>query len=128
MNGPQFITFIYVKDMDRSIDFYQGNLELQEVLDQGACHIFKINSGAYLGICQDEGPGMEAGKGKIILTLVTEDVDDFYRKLIQAGIDIESEPKINPKFQIYHFFLRDPDGYLIEIQKFLDPRWGESRN
>ena len=24
---------------------------------------------------------------------------------------------------IYHFFLRDPDGYLIEVQRFLDPAW-----
>jgi hypothetical protein len=24
---------------------------------------------------------------------------------------------------IYHCFLRDPNGYLIEIQRFLDPAW-----
>ena len=24
---------------------------------------------------------------------------------------------------IYHCFLRDPNGYLIEIQRFLNPAW-----
>ncbi|MHA2283423.1 MAG: VOC family protein [Promethearchaeota archaeon] len=54
-----------------------------------------------------------------ILTFVTEDVDDFYNKLIRLGIEIRDKPKTNKKFAIYHFFFKDPNGYTIEIQKFL---------
>ena len=33
------------------------------------------------------------------------------------------EPVMNATYNIYHFFMRDPDGYLVEIQRFLDPNW-----
>jgi hypothetical protein len=34
-------------------------------------------------------------------------------------------PTYNERYQIYHLFARDPNGYLIEIQRFEDPRWGK---
>ena len=40
-----------------------------------------------------------------------------------AGADIETRPEHNLEYRIYHFFLRDPNGYLLEIQRFEDPRW-----
>jgi hypothetical protein len=55
-----------------------------------------------------------------IITLVTEEVDDIYKKLIAAGVEVSGPPEYNPKFNIYHFFLKDPNGYSIEIQNFLD--------
>jgi catechol 2,3-dioxygenase-like lactoylglutathione lyase family enzyme len=39
------------------------------------------------------------------------------------GVAIEKPPAANPEFEIYHFFFRDPNGYLLEIQRFDDPRW-----
>jgi catechol 2,3-dioxygenase-like lactoylglutathione lyase family enzyme len=59
----------------------------------------------------------------IILTLVTEDVDGWYEYLSGRGVEIEHEPRHNPTYNIYHFFLRDPNGYRLEIQRFEDPRW-----
>ena len=32
----------------------------------------------------------------------------------------EAEPQVNEKYNIYHFFLRDPEGRKLEIQRFLD--------
>ncbi|OQY24133.1 MAG: hypothetical protein DRJ03_06405 [Chloroflexi bacterium] len=34
---------------------------------------------------------------------------------------------LNPRYNIYHCFLRDPNGYLIEIQRFLDSAWKGTR-
>jgi len=31
-----------------------------------------------------------------------------------------NKPSVNERFGIYHFFLKDPDGHRVEIQKFLD--------
>ena len=59
----------------------------------------------------------------IILTLVSQEVDAWYDYLSQKGIAFETPPQFNPKFNIYHCFLRDPNGYLIEIQRFEDPAW-----
>ena len=32
----------------------------------------------------------------------------------------EGEPQVNEKYNIYHFFLRDPEGRKLEVQRFLD--------
>jgi hypothetical protein len=60
------------------------------------------------------------GEKTPILTLVTENVDEMYKKITELGVDVPEKPKINQKFNIYHFFLKDPNGYTIEIQKFLN--------
>ena len=58
----------------------------------------------------------------VILTLVTVDVDIWHGYLACQGVALEP-PTHNPTYGIYHFFLQDPNGYLIEIQRFDDPEW-----
>lgn len=127
METPEFITFIYVRDLKASLEFYSSVLGFQEVLDQqGACKILRVNQGAYIGICRSQDlAALKLDEQKnIILTLVTDDVDKIFQQLRDSDVSLKTEPRLNEKFQIYHFFVRDPDGYLVEIQKFIDPRWG----
>ena len=56
----------------------------------------------------------------LIFTIVTPEVDAWYEYLRERGVSFEKPPEINPRYNIYHCFLRDPNGYLIEIQRFLD--------
>ncbi|CAK0856243.1 unnamed protein product [Prorocentrum cordatum] len=42
---------------------------------------------------------------------------------MEAGVPLEKEPTLNPRYNIYHLFIRDPDGHLVEIQQFRDPMW-----
>jgi catechol 2,3-dioxygenase-like lactoylglutathione lyase family enzyme len=123
MNLPitEQITFIYVKDLNRSKDFYEGLLGFKLVLDQGSCRIVQSVGNSYLGYCE-KGGGV-SGPSDIILTFVTPDVDGWYGKLKEAGAKLESPPLLNEKFNIYHFFLIDPDGYKLEFQRFEDPNW-----
>ena len=102
--------------------FYETILELPLILDQGACRIYGTGLGAFLGFCQHLTGGGQDGAG-VILTLVSQDVDGWYDYLQQKGVEFEKPPQFNPKFNIYHCFLRDPNGYLIEIQRFEDPTW-----
>ena len=114
------VTFCYVADLDRTAAFYEGSLGLELVLDQGTCRIYWAASAAYIGFCRRvEAPRPEG----IILTLVTRDVDGWHARLVGRGVVFEQPPRQNPKFNIYHCFLRDPDGYLLEIQRFQDPAW-----
>ncbi|MDA0653066.1 MAG: VOC family protein, partial [Proteobacteria bacterium] len=53
----------------------------------------------------------------------SDDVDNWYERLKAKGVAIEAPPSENARFNIYHFFLRDPDGYKLEIQTFRDPAW-----
>ncbi|HSH04488.1 MAG TPA: VOC family protein, partial [Anaerolineae bacterium] len=59
----------------------------------------------------------------IIITLVSPHVDDWYQYLLAKNVSFDKPPQHNPKYNIYHCFLRDPNGYLLEIQRFEDPNW-----
>jgi catechol 2,3-dioxygenase-like lactoylglutathione lyase family enzyme len=59
----------------------------------------------------------------VIVTFVTDDVDGIYDELRAKGVAFETVPTVNATYKIYNCFFRDPDGYLLEIQKFLAPDW-----
>jgi catechol 2,3-dioxygenase-like lactoylglutathione lyase family enzyme len=95
------------------------------VLDQGSCRIYRVGADSYLGFCHREK--IPAQPDGIILTIVTREVDQWRQYLQAQGIEFEKPPTYNPNYNIYHCFLRDPNGYLIEIQQFLDPAWPSPR-
>jgi catechol 2,3-dioxygenase-like lactoylglutathione lyase family enzyme len=119
----QFVTFIYVRDLHVSSAFYGDLLGLALALDQGTCRIYRVAGDAYLGICLRNDTAASPMLGSLILTLVVQDVDGWHHYLANRGVTVEQPPQYNPRFNIYHCFLRDPDGYLVEIQRFLDPTW-----
>jgi catechol 2,3-dioxygenase-like lactoylglutathione lyase family enzyme len=119
----QQITFLYTRDLAATAHFYEQVLGLPLWLDQGTCRIYHVAGSALLGFCQrDALPASLAGPGedRLILTLVTPAVDAWYASLSEQGVVFEKPPAVNPRYHIYHCFLRDPNGYLIEIQRFLD--------
>ena len=117
----QQVTFLYTRDLTLTAKFYEQTMGLPLVLDQGNCRIYRVGAGGYLGFCQREEAQIQP-KG-IILTIVTQEVDRWRQYLQLQGIVFEKPPAFNPDYNIYHCFLRDPNGYLIEIQQFLDPAW-----
>ncbi len=116
------VTFIYATRLDESSRFYRELLGLELVLDQGPCQIFRVAGSAFLGVCKcsDERPVSPEG---VIVTLVSNDVDGWHTKLAAAGVQFQAPPAFNERFNIYHVFLHDPDGYKLEIQQFRDPGW-----
>lgn len=118
----QQVTFLYTRDLAGTAEFYEQILGLPLALDQGSCRIYQVTKTAFIGFCQREtAPTQPQG---IILTLVTDVVDRWYDRLCERGVRFEQPPTLNRQYNIYHCFLRDPNGYLIEIQTFLDPAWG----
>ncbi len=114
-----FISFLPTVNPVDSADFYGRVLGLSLVLDQSACRIYRINDGAYLGVCEREA----AGPTGVVTTLVTDDVDGWCRRILSEGWELASGPEHNERFRIYHAYLEDPDGNVLEIQRFDDPHW-----
>lgn len=117
----QQVTFIYTPDLARSARFYAEVLGLEEVLDQGACRIFRVAAEGFLGVCTN--PARAVVPEGFTLTFVTPEVDAWHDHLAAQGATIEAPPAENPRFRIYNFFARDLDGYRLEFQRFLDPAW-----
>lgn len=121
----QQVTFLYTRDLEKTAAFYEDTLGLPLVLDQGICRIYRASGDAFLGFCQHmDAPERPYG---VILTLVSQEVDAWHDFLRQRGVTIEKPPTHNPQHNIYHLFLRDPNGYLVEIQRFLDPVWPKEK-
>lgn len=115
----QQITFLYTRDLARTADFYERVLGLRLARDQGTCRIYHVAGAAYLGFCERaEAPEVPTG---VVVTLVTDAVDEWCARLRAEGVPVVKEPADNPPYRIYNAFLRDPNGYLLEIQRFWEP-------
>lgn len=116
----QQVTFLYTADLETTARFYENLLGLELALDQGTCRIYQVCAGAFVGFCsRAEAPSPDG----IIFTLVSDDVEGWHQYLSERGVVYEKAPAYNPTYNITHSFLRDPNGYLIEIQRFHDPAW-----
>ncbi len=111
------ISFFYTLDLEVTAHFYEQVMGLPLYKDQGDCRIYQVSEAAYIGFCQREKTPVKP-QG-IIICLVTPEVDAWYEQLRGQGVPFEKPPTLNRKYNIYHCFLRDPNGYLIEIQRFL---------
>lgn len=109
------LVFFQTRHLARTAQFYEETLGLTLVREQENCRIYRVGTG-YIGFCQrDTAPAEPQG---VILTLVTQNVDGWYERLRGVGVPFDQPPEHNPTYQIYHCFFRDPNGYLLEIQRF----------
>ncbi|MFW5697050.1 MAG: VOC family protein [Fimbriimonadaceae bacterium] len=115
------ITFLPTPDMEATHRFYHDICGFELELDQGVCRIYKTTHRAFVGFCQcDE---MKPEGNRVVLTIVSDEVDRWYELLTSNGVETDGEPRKNDKIKIYHFYAKDPNGYSVEVQSFLDPEW-----
>jgi len=112
------ITWVYTHDLDATSNFYAGRLGFECIRDEGRARLFATAGGAAIGICEAFGERVVEPKGGMI-SLVTDDVEAWYRRLVDRGVAIEKPPHRLEQFGIYTFFVADPNGYVIEFQQFL---------
>ncbi len=111
MSGLVFLSTQRLRDM---VDFYTARLGMGIWLEQEDCTIMRHDN-LMLGFCQRDKADT---CGIITFFLATkEEVDSRYEELKDIA---DGAPKENKKYRIYHFFLRDPEGRHLEIQKFLE--------
>lgn len=123
--SEQQITFFYTRNLPttdalrRASTFYERRLGLRLARDQGHGRIYHVTGNAYLGFCDRlDQPTSPTG---VVFTLVTDQVDEWCAHLRAQGVAFERGPADKTAYRIYNAFVRDPNGYLIEIQRFWDP-------
>lgn len=116
------ITFFYHKDIEPALQFYSEIMGFQLVSDQGWAKIFRIAGNSYMGVVAGrEGFYQPQEKNAVLLTVVVDNVQEWYERLRETEATLLSELQDKPDIQVRCFFLQDPAGYSIEIQQFLDP-------
>lgn len=107
------LIFLKTGDLEAVSDFYIGRVGMKMWLDQGECIILRHDN-FLLGFCKGE---KEAVSPCITFFYRTnEEVDAMYVMMKDAAT---SMPVTNKKFNIYHFWAKDPEGRTIEFQRFL---------
>jgi hypothetical protein len=106
------IVFFNTLQLDDLAEFYTQRVGAELWMDQTDCRIFR--HGQFLfGFCQ-----REESETCGIITFVYPDrdgVDRMYEKFREEALDV---PRENPRYPIYNFFARDPEGRMIEFQMF----------
>lgn len=114
-------TVLYVKDLDRTENFYHQKLELEIISREEDRHIF-FKAGSSILLCfladatkQSETLPPHFGEGKMHIAF--EVPKTSYREtkewIINKGIDIEHEQNWGDEYRSFYF--RDPDGHSLEI-------------
>lgn len=116
------ISFLYYKDLNKAIDFYEKVFGFDLINDQGWAKIYKVTETANIGLVDETKGYFNWEKNKtVMITLVVntaKEVDDFYSKLKSKQIDCLTEPKDIEEINIRAFLFEDPEGYVIEVQYF----------
>ncbi len=85
------ITFLYFKELAEPAHFFEEVLGLPKVDDQGFARIYRISGGAFIGIVDEAQGYCDAPAAKnVLITLVTDDVHQWYARLQAAGVAIDA--------------------------------------
>lgn len=115
------ITLLYFRNIEKAYHFYEEILGLKLKIDQGYGRIYEVSGNALLGVMDEKRGFLQSGSGKsVMISLITDEVDEWYEKLQKSGVKLLSKPLMKEEIGIRSFLFEDPEGYILEIQKFLD--------
>jgi len=116
------ITFLYYDDIAPADTFYREIMGFETVVDQGWAKIYGVSETSFVGIVDGtKGFHKPQGKNAVLVTLVVDDVHQWYDYLKGKGVKMLTELKEHEAIQVRGFFCEDPGGYTVEVQQFLDP-------
>ncbi len=113
------IHFYKTQDLTKVKAFYESILGLSLYLDQGSCLIYHLNGYGKIGFCLHHPKEMNDSTCITFVYSSKEEVDDMAVSFTSKGL-VCTDCKVNPTYHIYHFFLRDNEGRLLEFQTFLE--------
>jgi len=116
------ITFLYYRELEPVDAFYREVMGLELVQDQQWAKIYRVSEKAFIGIVAGErGFHRVREENAVVLTFVVDDVRAWYAHLERSGATLLTEIKEVEDIDVRGFFLKDPGGYVLEVQRFLAP-------
>lgn len=111
--------FLYYKDLEKAAAFYSKTLGLEQVADHTMAKIFRITSDSYL-ILVDAKEGMHTAEEPktVALALITDQLDEWYAYLKTTDVKIKYDYNLKPNRAHDGFVIYDPEGYLLEFERF----------
>ena len=113
---------LYYENLDGPRKFYRDLLGLKATYDDVWVSIYSLTPSSAVGLVQEGGTAYHKAKkdNAVMLSITTEDVDEWYEKVRSAGdIKILKEIYNHEKAPIRAFLVEDPGGYTVEFFQWL---------
>jgi len=119
------ITFFYYDDIDEASRFYGETMGFEKVLDVGFAQLYKVYDGVHVGLVDGSRGSMKPAEHKsVMLSLFVGDVEDWYRRLKDRGLELS--PPIEPDYlEMKVLIFKDPEGYTLELLQWLKKPYGQ---
>ena len=113
----QLVIEVYVRDLDRSISFYEGfgfKVERREE------HFAQLSwEGHHFFLDEQSGLPQTTGFLQVNVRVLVPDVDFYWRRAIELGVKIIS-PVGDRTYGLRDFIISDPDGFGVRFATPLD--------
>jgi len=105
-------------DLAATRDFYAGFLGFDVAMDEEGFTMFASpsNRTAQITVADKDNPGQDRGISVAKVSVEVEDVDALYGEAVRRGLEIVY-PLTDEPWGIRRFFVRDPDGTVINVAK-----------
>ena len=114
------ILFLYYKDIPEAQKFYEENLGLKLMVDQGYAKIYGSSATGFIGLVdQAEGLHRFTREKAVNVGFITKNVDGWYKRLKGKNLKMRGPLKNAEKSRVRAFVTYDPAGYYLEFDTFI---------
>lgn len=117
------VTWLYYKDILAMQEFYEQQLGLEFIVDQGWAKVLKVSETGFLGLV-DEKKGMHSytDENAVTVAFFIDDLDGWYDYVRANKIfELRSDSiGTGPEGKYREFVGYDPEGYYIEFDRFYE--------
>jgi uncharacterized glyoxalase superfamily protein PhnB len=119
------ITFFYYDDLTNATKFYQDVMGFEKVIDIPLAKVFKVHGDSHVGLVDGHTGYLKYSDDKpVMLTWFSDDVDGWYRYLLEKGVEVEQPPKKQSYLEMKTMLFKDTEGYLLEVLQWLKKPYG----
>jgi catechol 2,3-dioxygenase-like lactoylglutathione lyase family enzyme len=103
-------------DLAATREFYAGFLGFDVAMDEEGFTMFASpsNRTAQITVADKDNPGQDRGISVAKVSVEVENVDALHAEAVRRGLEIV-HPLTNEPWGIRRFFVRDPDGTVINV-------------
>ena len=114
------ILWLYYRDLPGMADFWEDEIGLRMVADQGWAKIYEASSTGFIGLV-DETMGMHSytEQKAVTISLWTTQLAEWFEHVRDGSLEMRSESieEENPRYRAFVGY--DPEGYYLEFDMFL---------
>lgn len=115
------VIWLYYQDIPEAQRFYEENLDLKLLVDQGFAKVYTSSSSAYIGLV-DGAQGLHGftEEKAVNVCFFSDQIDAWFARMQESGVKIRDPLEDAENFPVRTFVIYDVGGYFLEFDRFLE--------